>query len=119
MFYNKIPLRDYLSYEFILAQSKIYGIHSQKPIYFFVNENGEWGSVASVRDSSKILNGIVRLKKELAINDTLVGGQKVYCLNKEKIYFTYGKTWLFFYHGNQLPKRMYHVMYSKRGFIPI
>ncbi|MBI2258416.1 MAG: hypothetical protein HYU67_05905 [Flavobacteriia bacterium] len=115
MFFNRVPFREYLSYDFILAQSKMYGIQAQKPIYFFANENGEWGGLISVQDSSKIFNGINRLKKDFLIEDTIVGGQKVHRLKKEKIYFTYGKTWFFVYKGNQLPKRMYHVMYSRKG----
>lgn len=115
LYYNKLPFRDFLTYEFILAQSKNYGLNVQKPIYFFSNPDGEWGSLISVTDSSKILSGIARLKQSLRIEDTLVGGQKVVKIVNEKIYMTYGKTWLMIYHGNQLPKRMYHVIYSKKG----
>lgn len=117
LYYNKIPFRDFLTYEFILAQGKNYGLDLQKPIYFFANESGEWGSLISLNDSSKIIAGINRVKQYVDFEDTLVGGQKVTKISDEKIYMTYGKQWLFFYHGNQLPKRMYHVIYSKKNDI--
>lgn len=117
LYYNKIPFRDFLTYEFILAQGKSYGLNLQKPIYFFANENGEWGSIVTLNDSSKIISGINRIKQEIDLKDTLVGGQKVTKIPKENIYLTYGKTWLFVYHGKQLPKRMYHVIYSRKNDI--
>jgi hypothetical protein len=117
LYKNKIPFRDFLTYEFILAQGKSYGLNIQKPIYFFANENGEWGSIVSLSDSSKIISGINRIKQDFTLEDTLVGGQKVIKVPKEKIYMTYGKYWLFVYHGKQLPKRMYHVIYSKKNDI--
>lgn len=117
LYYNKLPFRDFLSVEFILAQGKNCGLNIQKPIYFFANESGEWGSLVTVSDSSKISNGIVRLKQNVSLEDTLVGGQKVLKIPNEKIYLTYGKYWMFIYHGKQLPKRMYHVIYSKKGEI--
>lgn len=115
LYYNKIPFREFLSYEFLLAQGKSYGLDLQKQAYFFANESGEWGSILSLIDSSKIVSGINRLKKDFKIEDTIVGGQKVYKLNKTNVYMTYGKLWMFIYHGTQLPKRMYHVIYSKKG----
>ncbi len=117
LYYNKLPFRDFLTYEFLLAQGKSYGLDIQKPLYFFANESGEWGSVVPVKDSSKIMSGVVRLRQTIDVEDTLVGGQRVFKFPGENIYMTYGKTWLFMYSGNQLPKRMYHVIYSKKGEI--
>lgn len=117
LYYNKLPFRDFLTYEFILAQGKSYGLDIQKPAYFFSSESGEWGSLISVTDSSKIISGIVRLKQTIEIADTLIGGQKVVQVPNKNIYMTYGKNWLFVYHGKQMTKRMYHVMYTKKGQI--
>jgi hypothetical protein len=117
LYYNKVPFREFLSYEFLLAQGKSYGLDLQKPAYFFANETGEWGSLISLIDSSKIISAINRLKTDFRIEDTIVGGQKVYKLAKSDTYMTYGKLWLFVYNGKQLPKRMYHVIYSKYGDI--
>ncbi len=117
LYYNKLPFRDFLTSEFLLAQGKNYGLNLQKPVYFFSNESGEWGSIVYVSDSSKILAGLIRIKQNMDLEDTLVGGQKVTKIPKENTYMTYGKNWLFTYHGKQLPKRMYHVIYSKKNDI--
>lgn len=115
LFYNKIPFRDFMSYEFLLAQGKNYGIDLQSPAYFFANENGEWGALVSVNDSSKIVGGLQRLRRDVVLQDTLVGDQRVIKVPAEKVYMTYGKNWLFLYHGLQLTKRLNHVRYSRRG----
>ena len=115
LFYNKIPFRDFLSYEFLLAQGKNYGVDLQKPSYFFSNENGEWGAIVPVSDSSKIITGLQRLKRDVSLEDTFVGGQKVTKIKNQNIYMTYGKNWMFLYHGLQLTKRVNHVVYSKKG----
>lgn len=117
LFYNQLPMRDMLTPDFLLAQAKNYGIDLQKPSYFFANENKEWGSLISLSDSSKIRSGIVRLKSNFEIKDTIVSEQKVYRLKDDNVYFTYGKNWLFVYHGSNFSKRMYHVVYSKKGDI--
>lgn len=117
LFYNQLPMRDLLTPDFLLAQAKSYGIDLQKPSYFFANENKEWGSLITLTDSAKIRSGIIRLKNNFEIKDTVVAEQKVFRLKEDNVYFTYGKTWLFIYHGANFPKRMYHVVYSKKGDI--
>lgn len=115
LFFNKVPTRDFLSHEFLLAQGKSYGLDLQKPAYFFANETGEWGAIVAVTDSSKILPGIERLKKNVKLEDTLVSDQKVRVIRSEKLYLTYDKKWIFFYHGKQLPKRLYHVKFAEKN----
>jgi hypothetical protein len=116
-YHNKIAFRDLFSPEFLLAQGKNYGIDLQRPAYFFANENGEWGALVHVNDSSKIYSGIVRLKKNIDLNDTMVSQKRVFSFQGKKTYLTYGKDWLFVYKGQFLLKWMYHVMYSKKGDI--
>lgn len=117
LYYNKIPFRDLCSPEFLLAQAKSYGLDIQSDIYFFANDDGEWGTLAKVSDSSKIISGIARLRQNSIIKDTLVGTQHVYAWDKKNTYLTYGLDWVFLYKGDNLPKRMYHVMYSKKNDI--
>lgn len=117
LFYNQLPFRDMLTPDFLLAQAKSYGIDLQKPAYFFANENKEWGALIEVNDSSKILSGIVRLQKNFELKDTLISEQKIYTFPKENLYMTYGKDWLFVYQGELFPRRLYHVLYSKKGEI--
>lgn len=117
LYYNKIPFRDLCSPEFLLAQAKSFGLDIQTDIYFFANDSGEWGTLAKVSDSSKIISGIARLRQNSVIKDTLVGTQHVFALDKKKMYLTYGADWVFLYRGDNLPRRMYHVMYSKKNDI--
>jgi hypothetical protein len=117
LFYNNFPLRDMLAPDFLLAQSKSYGIDIQKEAYFFSNENGEWGALFNITDSSKLHPGVIRLKKNFDIKDTLLADQKAYIYADQNIYLTYGEKWLFLYKGKQFSKRMYHVVYSKKGDI--
>jgi hypothetical protein len=71
LYYHKIPFRDLLSYEFILSQGKQYGLNLQNPVYFFANENGNWGALIQVSDSSKISEGLERLRKFTEIKDSI------------------------------------------------
>jgi len=91
LYFNKIPFRDLITPEFLLAQGKSYGLDFQRPSYFFTNMNGEWGTLIHVADSSKIYSGIVRLKKKIDLQDTIVGQQKVFSFKKKSSYITYGK----------------------------
>lgn len=115
MFYNKVPFRDFLAPEFLLAQGKGYGLDIQKPAYFFVNSEDEWGALVEVSDSSKIRSGIERLRKNIDLEDTMVSQQRVYLVKSERLYLTYDKKWLFIYKGTQLPKRLYHVMFAEKN----
>ena len=115
LFYNKVPVRDFLTHEFLLAQGKSYGLDLQKPAYFFANETGEWGALISVNDSSKIYPGVVRLRNNIKLEDTLVSDQKVHVLKSEHLYMTYDKKWFFLYKGNQLPKRLYNVKFAEKN----
>lgn len=115
LFFNKIPVRDFLSHEFLLAQGKSYGLDLQKPAFFFANDTGEWGALVEVSDSSKIHPGIERLRKNIELEDTLVSDQKVYLLKSEHLYLTYDKKWFFIYKGTQLPKRLYHVKFAEKN----
>ncbi len=117
LFYNNFPLRDMLSPDFLLSQAKSYGLDIQKPSFFFANETGEWGALIRVSDSSKLYPGVIRLKKNFNIEDTLVADQKAYKYLDQNMYLTYGSKWIFIYKGKQFPKRMYHVVYSKKGDI--
>lgn len=117
LFFNNFPMRDMLSPDFLLSQAKSYGLDIQKPSYFFANETGEWGALIRISDSSKLYPGIIRLKKNFEIQDTLVADQKAYIYPQQNMYLTYGSKWIFIYKGAQFPKRMYHVVYSKKGDI--
>ena len=100
LYYHKIPFRDLFTHEFILSQAKLYGLNLQNPAYFFANENGNWGAIISVSDSSKIMEGIDRLRKFVEIEDSVYKDQKVFRFKKEKAYLTYSNNYMFLYKGS-------------------
>lgn len=117
LFYNKVPFRDFFSQEFLLSQGKNYGLNLQKPLYFFANENGNWGVMVEVTDSSKISPGIQRLSKLLNLSDTVIYEQKTYKLSSESGYLTYDKNWLFLYKGTQFTNELKQILFAKKGGI--
>ena len=115
LFYNKIPFRDFFTQEFLLSQGKNYGLNFQKPLYFFANENGNWGVMIEVTDSSKVLPGIQRISKFIDIKETIWNEKKVYKYEKENGYLTYDKNWLFIYKGSEFSKNYNHILNAKKG----
>lgn len=113
LYYHKIPFRDLLSYEFILSQGKLYGLNLQDPVYFFANENGDWGAVVPVSDSSKITEGIERLRKFTEVSDSLYEDQKVYYFQEENGYLTYGHNYMLLYKGGEFDKTFKRVSKAK------
>lgn len=100
MYYHKIPFRDFTSYEFLLGQGKMYGLNLQKQVYLFGNESGDWGCLIEVSDSSKINQGIERLRKFISIDDTTINEHQIFRYKQEKMYIYYGRNYLFFYKGS-------------------
>lgn len=122
MYYFKAPFREFVSQEFILGQGKSYGIDVQKPVYFFGNrkkdkEGEEWGIIANVIDSSKILAGLKNLEKVVDINDSLIGKQRVFIFGKKKLHLTYGKDWILLYAGEKFKSRLAKIVQAKRNEI--
>jgi hypothetical protein len=113
MFYNKVPYRDFTSYEFILSQSKMYGVDLQKPAYLFGNENGDWGVILHVTDSSKTANGIDRIKNFISIRDSIISETKIWYNPKEKAFLHYGKNYLLLYKGLNFNKIVDQVVKTK------
>jgi hypothetical protein len=115
LYYHKIPFRDLLSYEFILSQGKQYGLNLQNPIYFFANENGNWGAIIEVSDSSKILEGIDRLRKFTEITDSVHGEQRIFSFPKQGGNLLYGKNYMLIYKGTEFKQVYDRVCKAKRG----
>jgi hypothetical protein len=113
MYYNKIPFRDFTSYEFILGQSKMYGLNLQKPVYLFGNEAGDWGAIIQVSDSAKMSQGIERIKNFLNVRDTILMETKVWYYPTEKMYLHYGKNYLLLYQGSNFKKNLSYVLNAR------
>jgi hypothetical protein len=112
---NKVAAKDFLSYEFLLSQSKNYGIDFQKNAYIFGNSSGEYGLLVELADSSKIISGINRLKIIYPINDSTVESHKVFVLKKEKLYFYYDKNYAFIYKGKKFNQTFERIVKAKAG----
>lgn len=117
LYYNKIPSRDFFTQEFILGQAKIYGLNLQQPVYFFANEGGDWGALIQVSDSSKIRQGIDRLKQIIDITDTTLQSGTVYRYEKEDGYLYYDKSYMLIYKGKEFKKIYQRVNFCKNGDI--
>lgn len=115
--FNKVEYRDFVSKEFLLGQAKSYGLDIQRPAYAFANENGDWGALIHVSDSSEIGAGLQRLNKVVQIEDTLLNHQKIYLWRKQKSYMTYGKNWLFVYKGSAFEKNLEYILNAEAGKI--
>ncbi|MBM3184784.1 MAG: hypothetical protein FJZ67_00650 [Bacteroidetes bacterium] len=113
MFYNKVSYRDFTSYEFILSQSKMYGVDLQKPAYLFGNENGNLGAILHVSDSSKTSNGIDRIRNFVTIRDSLIYDTKIWYIPKQNAYIHYGKNYLLIYSGSNFRTILNQVLNSK------
>jgi hypothetical protein len=113
MFYNKVAYRDFTSYEFILSQSKMYGVDLQKPAYLFGNENGDWGAILHITDSSKTANGIDRIRNFVSIRDSIISDIKIWYSPKQKAFFHYGKNYLLVYNGSKFKEVLNQVIDTK------
>ena len=82
----------------------MYGLNLQQASYLFANEEGDWGALVQVSDSSKIYQGIDRLKKFAFISDTIVSDKKLYKIEQEQIYLYYDRSYMLIYKGNENPK---------------
>ncbi|MEY4572295.1 MAG: hypothetical protein RLZ10_1521 [Bacteroidota bacterium] len=112
---NQVATKDFLSYDFILSQSKNYGINFNDSTFVFGNSRGEFGLITQVKDSSKILSGVNRLKIIYPIKDTLIDNKKLFVLKKEKLYFYYDKNYSFIYKGNNITQKFLRIHHAKSG----
>ncbi len=117
LYYNKIPFRDLLSYEFLLSQSKLYGLNLQDPTYLFADENGNWGALVAINDSSKIHDGLERLSKIIEISDSVAENNHIYQYKKQQCYLTYNQNYLFFYRGTKFSQTYNRIHNAKRNGI--
>ena len=121
LFYYKLPFRDFISPDFLLSQGKNYGIDLQAPVYFFLNESDQEfedaGIMLTVRDSSKVREGVDHLIKFVEIRDTTLYNTPVYVSPKENIYMAYGDDWMLFYKGKRFNETLIRIRVKKRNEI--
>ena len=112
---NKVRFRDFFTYEFLLGQSKAFGIDLQSNSYIFANDTGEWGMLVAVKDSSKILEGVARLRQNLKMRDTVMYDRTCYFWPEEEGAMAYDANWLFIYKGKKFRWRLKRVVNAKAG----
>lgn len=117
MFKNKVPFREYMTYDFLLGQAKGIGIDIQSTAYFFSNGKDEWGTFVTVIDSSKIQNGLNRLEQYLHVSDTLVYNRRVKRIEGLELYIFYDKDYLLVYKGNNIKRRVGKAIFAHQGDI--
>jgi hypothetical protein len=115
MFKNKVPFREYMTYDFLLGQAKGIGLDIQSTGYFFSNGTDEWGTFVTVIDSSKIQNGLNRLEQYIHISDTLVYNRKVKKIKELNLYIFYDKNYLLVYKGSKFKRRLGKALFAHEG----
>ncbi len=113
--YNKLSMRDFTTYEFLLGQGKQYGLDLEQDAYLFAQENGDWGALLKLTDSSKVQVGIERLKKYAELQDSVIGNTTFYYIKKEKSYLHYGKDYAFIYQGANFDRLLNQVASAHYG----
>ncbi len=117
MFKNKVPFREYMTYDFLLGQAKGIGLDIQKTGYFFSNGTDEWGTFVTVIDSSKIQNGLNRLEQYIDISDTIIYNRKVKKIKELGLYIFYDKNYLLVYKGSKFKRRLGKALFAHEGDI--
>jgi hypothetical protein len=106
-------LPRFLSPEFILSQAKAYGLHLQNPTYFFADKNGEYGILAELTDSTKLGQGIEKLKHFFDVKEITISKQKVFKIKDFNAYLFYGTDYICFYKGSSLKKHLNRITNAK------
>lgn len=123
LYYYKIPFRDLISPDFILSQGKNYGIDVQSPVYVFMNENNgvpeDWGVLASIKDSSKVREGIVQVQKFMDLEIHEANGNTYYIAPTYNAHAIYGKDWMMIYQGNNFNDLFTQVLSAKNGSVKL
>ena len=116
LFKYKLPIREFASPEFMLGQAKHHGINIQTAAYLFFNEaRDEWGALVQLNDSSKVINGIDRFRKNTVISDSSTDEVRIFHFHELNIKIAYEKNYLFVYSGNLFSKRLTEVQHVKSG----
>ena len=82
-------------------------------MYLFGNEDGNWGAMAKLSDSSKIMSGIERIRKFVEISDSTFNDHKYFYNLEDKSYLHYGDGYLLFYKGNDFKTVLEHVISAR------
>ena len=113
LYYYEVPYREFLSEEFILSQAKNYGLQLQNPSYLFANNDGSWGALIEITDTTKLSQGIDKLRHLFDVKDTLIANHHVIAFEKSDAYIHYDKDYLFFFYGSKPKKYIQRIADAK------
>ena len=111
----QVPFRDFLSPDFLLEQSKKYGLNIQNPIYLFGENETEWGVIIEVNDKEKLSKGLLKIKKIFDLKDTVINKKKLihHPISNIKIYKQ--PDLILLYMGNDFFPILSKVTNAKKG----
>ncbi len=115
-YYHQIPYRDVLSPNIILSRGKKYGIDTQKPVYFFINDSlsgNDWGILFTISDESKIAFGLQRISKSFKVRDTILNKKEIHYLPEFNLFIAYQKDWLMIYQGKHCTEILKNIQTAK------
>lgn len=117
LYYYNVGYRDFLSPEFILSQAKNYGLDLQSTSYVFANKNGEFGLLIPMIDSSRIENGITKLRHFFNVKDIEINKEKVLKLLDHNAYLFYGNDYICYYKGDNIKTNHHRITEAKANQI--
>ena len=113
--YNKIKYRQFISYDFLLSQSRSLGINLQNPVFLFGFENGNWGCLIDLNDDSKIESGLSQLTTLFNLKKKNINGLSYLYFKEEKLSIFHEGNYLLLYSGSDFSRILTEVHNSKYG----
>lgn len=113
LYFNKMPHRDLSSAEFLLAQSKNFGINAQEKAYFFINETGDFGLLLNLLDSAKVRLAINKINDDKNLKNKTQNKKVVFFNEQFNCYVHYGSDYLLLYCGKKFPETLERVSLAK------
>jgi hypothetical protein len=113
LYFYKTPFRDLTSAEYLLGQGKTFGLNLQKEIFIFANENGEYGAIIQLNDSTKTKQALEKVKQNIAVIDSSKNKMHVYFIPKLNIFLHYDSKYLLVYSGKNVYKVMNRIHNAK------
>lgn len=115
---HNLPIREFVSADFILSQGKQYGINIQSEAYMFANvDMTEWGIMVALNDSSKVIQLVDRFRKNTQISDSSTNNTRILYFKEKNVSFCYEKKYALLYSGNHLKKRLGRIRGAVKGKI--
>ena len=115
--FNNVPLRGFLTYEFMLSLAKKYGIDLQSRLYVFANDRGDYGCIVPLNNSNKLGDAIERISVDFDVSITKKGIDQIYHISEENIYFFNRDKYLLIYKGDYFPEIYKEIVHSKPSVI--